>query len=181
MIPFSFHFRQCSEQDTSIKLLTHVGPCLGSIVGNHKTRGQAMGGQLHLDVSCFIALEKLGMKSEAYIPKTLPLAVGATCCQEWDQASHHTCAIRLTVWASLDLILTSLMVLVKSSPFKFRIVALVTGLSYSTRDQSHVRPTRRDRFLIAACGYFGPHFVDIFNLRCNLSHLYVFLTDRYIG
>lgn len=37
-----------------------------------------MGGQLHLDVSCFVALEKPGMKSEAHFPKALALAAGAT-------------------------------------------------------------------------------------------------------
>lgn len=37
-----------------------------------------MGGQLHLDVGCFVALEKPGMKSEAHFPKTLPLAAGVT-------------------------------------------------------------------------------------------------------
>lgn len=37
-----------------------------------------MGGQLHIDVGCFVALDKLGVKSEAHFPKTLPLAEGAT-------------------------------------------------------------------------------------------------------
>lgn len=37
-----------------------------------------MGGQLCLDVGCFVALDKLSVKSEAHFPKTLPLAEGAT-------------------------------------------------------------------------------------------------------
>ena len=48
------------------------------MVRNHKTRGQAMGGQLHLDVGYLVALEKPGIKNEAPFPKTLPLAVDVT-------------------------------------------------------------------------------------------------------
>lgn len=68
------------------------------------------------------------------------------CCPEWGRASHHTCGIHLMIWASLGLILPSPMVSVKNSPFKFRIAALVTGLSYSTRDQTPLKLARRDRF-----------------------------------
>lgn len=43
-----------------------------------------MWGQLRLDVGCFVALDKPGVKSEAHFPKTLPLAEGAT-----DAAGHE--------------------------------------------------------------------------------------------
>lgn len=69
--------RQCLEQRSCTKFLPQV-PCLGFIVRNHKIKGQTMAYQPWLDAGWFVALEKPGMKSEAYWARTLPLAVGAT-------------------------------------------------------------------------------------------------------
>lgn len=142
--------------------------------------GDSMGGQLHLDVGC--SWETGHEECSLFSKDTAIGSGGDRCCPKWGRASHHTCGIHLMIWASLGLILPSPMGPVKNSPFKFRRAALVAGLAYSTRAQTHVRLARRGRFfLIAACGFFGPRFVGTLDYRCNLSHLYVFLTDRYIG
>lgn len=139
-----------------------------------------MGSQLHLDVGCFVAFEKPDMKNEARFPKTQPLAAGATMLGMRPGRPSH-------LWnPSDDLSLSGPDsdfpdVVSHEQPLRIQNSALGTRLSYNMRDQSHMRCARRDRFLNCSLYFFGPHFVGTFGYRCNLNHLYVFLTDRYIG
>lgn len=99
---------------------------------------------------------------------------------EWDWEGYNTCGIHLVIQTSLGLILTSPMVSVKTSPFRF-----CTSDHFDTYMTQEIR-VMSDLlggidFLMLSVNFLGPHFLGTFNYRCNLSHLYVFLTDRYIG
>lgn len=176
----SFQFRQCLEQGSCAKFLPHV-PCLGFLVRNHKIKGQAMGYKPWIDVGWFAALEKPGMKSEAFCARTLPLAVGATN----DLMNETGKAITLveSIWWSQHrwAWLWLPQGVSQELPLQNNCIndGIDTYMTWQIRVMSDL-PEGID-LLIAVCAFFGPHFIGTFNYRCNLSNLYIFMTDRYIG
>lgn len=186
LLSSSFHFRQRSEKATRINLPLHAGPMtlilLWEIIKLWGDRPWEISYGLTSAALVLLWIQawktKLVLQSHFHWKREWQVLLG----MRLGEPSHlWRWSEYLWVWLWFSLVMS-----VRNSSFKFRIVALMTGLPYGKGDQSHIKPPRRDAlFNCSLWDFFWPklcrHIQVQAHYRYSLSHLYIFLTDKSIS